>query len=95
VQLSHNVPAKDVALVNIVKQITVPLMAWAWAKFDDLSGQQAWQHIFDFGIGPQLDNILCRQLVGTRDFFFEVWQGGSSQRVITLNTIEPGKLKLW
>jgi serralysin len=92
---NNNVPAKDVALVNIVKQITGPFTARAWAQFDDLSGQRVWQRVFDFGNGPASDNIFCGQSAGSRDFVFEIYQGGASRRVIAPNAIEPGKLTLW
>ena len=78
-----------------MQQIRGPFTATAWARFDDLSGQRVWQRIFDFGNGPQSDNILCGQLAGTRDFSFEIWQGGANRRVVAANVIEPGKLTIW
>lgn len=60
-----------------------------WAKPTTSSGS-SWQRFFDFGNGPASDNIVFAQNANTDEVFFEVYNGGSTTKIIA----PPGSWKV-
>jgi LmbE family N-acetylglucosaminyl deacetylase len=63
-------------------------------RFDDIQGGY-WQRVFDFGDGPASNNILFTQVENTNDIMLELWQDGTSYRVIAEGAITQGEDASW
>lgn len=55
-----------------------------WAKPETTSGS-SWERFFDFGNGPGSDNIVFAQNGGNNQVYFEVYNGGSTTKIIGSN----------
>ncbi|GJD72449.1 hemolysin [Methylobacterium goesingense] len=64
------------------------------ARFDDLDAG-AWQRIYDFGNGPNSDNVWLGQVGTSSDMQFAIVNGDKVGQVIAKNAIVEGKEATW
>ncbi|WP_244474911.1 bifunctional metallophosphatase/5'-nucleotidase [Methylobacterium sp. Leaf99] len=64
------------------------------ARFDDLDAG-AWQRVYDFGNGPDIDSVWLGQVGTSSDMQFSVVNGGKVGQVIAKNAIVEGKEATW
>ncbi len=64
------------------------------ARFDDLDGGE-WQRVFDFGNGPNSDNIWLGQVGNSDDMAFEIWRDGEAHRITAEDVITEGEVAEW
>jgi serralysin len=75
-------------------EITGPFEISAVARYDNINGFY-WQRVFDFGNGPELDNIWLGQLANTADMCLEVWRDGRMYRVVAVGAIINKEAATW
>lgn len=96
--LGHDITNQDESsdrgLMNIPGQIRGAFTVQVSARFDDVK-TRSWQRVFDFGNGPEFDNILFGQLANTNNVVLDVWREGTRYRVVAGNAINPGELAIW
>ena len=68
--------------------------AEATARFDDIDGG-AWQRVFDFGNGPDSDNVWLGQFGDTDDMRFEILIGQTKYAITAENAIVEGESATW
>ncbi|MCO6187920.1 galactose oxidase-like domain-containing protein [Rhizobium sp. L1K21] len=64
------------------------------ARFDDL-GAGNWQRVFDFGNGPQQDNIWLGQAGNSDDMRFEIFVDGQRYEITAADAIVEGVRAEW
>ena len=68
--------------------------AEATVRFDDIDGGN-WQRVFDFGNGPDSDNVWLGQFENTDDMRFEVLVGPTKYSITAENAIVEGQSATW
>ena len=75
-------------------EIAGPFVATAVATFDNISGGN-WQRVFDFGNGPEKDNVWLGQEHNTANMVLEVWKNGHSTKCVANSIIYQGEKAIW
>lgn len=78
-----------------IPEITGAFTAEFIARFDDVSGQYAYQRVFDFGLGAGLDNVLLGQCGNSQNLCFDVYKGRIKYTVAAVNAIVQGETATW
>jgi hypothetical protein len=93
--LPSPVPQQPTAVAGfVIKEITGPFDVQVSARFDNVNGF-FWQRLFDFGNGPQLDNVWLGQRENTNDMVLEVWRDQKMYRVVAARAIVNGETVNW
>jgi Domain of unknown function (DUF1929) len=78
----------------MVDEITGPFEIEVVARYDSVKLYTG-QKVFDFGNGPQLDNIMLGQCEGTSNMCFDMWKNGTLYRVEAKDAIVPKEVVTW
>ncbi|MEQ8480377.1 MAG: DUF1929 domain-containing protein [Hoeflea sp.] len=68
--------------------------AEAIVRFDDLDGGN-WQRVFDYGDGPDSNNIWLGQAVGSNEMRFEILDGQTKYSIDAVDGIVEGETARW
>lgn len=64
------------------------------ARFDDIDGG-SYQRVFDYGTGPNADNIILGQVASSADMYFAVFDGATQYSIIAEDVIVEGVVSKW
>jgi Domain of unknown function (DUF1929) len=79
---------------NTVSEIKGAFEIRLSGRFDNVNGFH-WQRLFDFGNGPEKDNVWLGQLGNTNDMCFEIWKDGKLIRLVAPGAIINGEAASW
>ncbi|MCJ2039507.1 M10 family metallopeptidase C-terminal domain-containing protein [Methylobacterium sp. J-059] len=84
----------DVTVAQNPADIHGAFVADVVARFDDPAGG-AWQRVFDFGNGPERDNVFLGQRADSTDMVFSIWRDGEDHRITAKDAIVAGQDAHW
>ena len=87
-------PEADDPIATDVADIDGAFTASATVLFADLAGG-SWQRVFDFGNGPDSDNIYLGQVGRSSDMEFTVFNGGKAASIVARGAIVQGQEAEW
>ncbi|KQQ12968.1 calcium-binding protein [Methylobacterium sp. Leaf123] len=87
-------PGADDPLPTDIGDIDGAFAASAKAVFNDLDGG-SWQRVFDFGNGPDSDNVYLGQIDTSSDMQFTIFNGNQFASIIAYGAIEEGREAIW
>jgi serralysin len=80
--------------VNALPEITGAFEVSLTGRYDNVNGA-FWQRLFDFGNGPEKDNVWLGQVGNTNDMCLEVWKDGKLTRLVAPGAIINGETATW
>lgn len=87
-------PLEITGPLDEIEDVTGPFEIEVIARFDDLASGY-WQRVFDFGDGPNSNNILLTQYENTNALMFVLYQDGEAHRVVAPEAIVEGETATW
>jgi galactose oxidase len=78
----------------MLDEITGPFEIEVVARFDNVKLYTG-QKVFDFGNGPQLDNIILGQCESTNNMCFDLWNNRTKYRLEAKDAIIPKEVATW
>ncbi len=87
-------PLEQRASLEDVEDITGAVEIEVIARLDDVNAGY-WQRVFDFGDGPNSNNLLLAQYENTSDLMFVLYQDGTQYNVTAPNAIVQGETATW